>query len=202
MSLVYAVILAAGFSRRLGMDKLSQDLCGRTVLQRCIDQVIKCGVARVYVVIREREQINFIKRDDKVRFVINEESASGMASSIKVAIVKLEGNPDAVLIVNGDMPFFGVTNYKALLELWQNTDDGIAATYYMGDVRNPVIFSRKFLPDLLTIEGDRGAKKIVQKNFTNTKFLEIIDPDYLIDIDTPEDLEYSRSMCNFFLKSD
>lgn len=198
--MVYAIILAAGFSRRMGMDKLSLDLCGRPVLQRCIDQVLESGIERAYVVIREREQANFIVKNPRVHFIINDESASGMASSIRVAVMKMEGNPDAVMIVNGDMPFFGKENYQKLLDLWEQTDDGIACSYYMGDIRNPVVFAKSFFSDLLGIEGDRGAKKIVQKRLPNVKFMEIRDPDYLIDIDTIEDLEYARSMCNRFLK--
>lgn len=196
MPLVYAVILAAGYSRRMGSDKLSMDLCGKAVLQHSIDQVIKSGVSRVLVVIREAEQAERYTKTENVRFVINREAQVGMSSSIRAALGVLDSEPDAVLIVNGDMPFYGTANYARLISLWEETDQGIAASYYMNEIRNPVIFSARFFGDITTIEGDRGAKEIVQKNLSEVKFMEILDPNLLVDIDTIEDLEYARSMCN------
>lgn len=196
MPVIYAIILAAGYSRRMGSDKLSMDLCGKKVLQHAIDQVFDSGADSVYVVIREPEQADAFHRTKNTSFVVNSEAIVGISSSIRTAINQMDGREDAVLIVNGDMPFFGSSNYRALIDLWNQTDQGIAASYYMGDVRNPVIFARRFLSELLEINGDRGAKSIVQKNLSDVKFLEILDPDYLMDIDTPEELEYARSMCN------
>lgn len=198
MRRIHAIVLAAGFSRRMGMDKLSQDLCGKPVIQRCINQLLASGIERVYVVIRENEQSRTLVPNDRVSFIMNKEAASGMASSIRAAILHLEGDPEAVMIVNGDMPFFSVRNYTALVRLWEESDGGIASAYHMGEIRNPVIFSRRFFTDLLSVEGDRGAKAIVQKNQVYVKFLEILDPHYLMDIDTPEELDLARSMCNAF----
>lgn len=199
MPVIYAIILAAGYSRRMGFDKLSPDLCGKKVLQHAIDQVFESGVDRVYVVIREPEQANAFQKTENTTFIVNSEALVGMSSSIRAAINQMDGREDAVLIVNGDMPFFGKSNYRELIDLWNQTDKGIVASYYMGDVRNPVIFSKKFLRNLLEIDGDRGAKAVVQKNLSDAKFMEILDPDYLFDIDTVEELEYARSMCNRLL---
>ena len=196
MAEIYGVILASGFSRRLGMDKLSQELCGKPVLQWCIDQVLASGVDRVYVVTRDNYRNNSLREDARVRFIFNDDPASGMSSSIKAAITKMEGTPDAVMIVNGDMPFYGVHNYRELISLWLDTDDGIASSYYEGETMPPAIFSRKFFSDLLGLAGDRGAKKIIQRNLSEVKFLRVNDPDCFVDIDTIEDLVYARSMCN------
>lgn len=198
MNRIYAVVLAAGFSRRMGMDKLSQDLCGKPVIQRCIDQLLDSGIESVYVVIREREQADHITPDERLHFILNEESTSGMSSSIRVAIIGMNDEPDAVLVVTGDMPFFGSGNYRALVDLWNETDGGIASAYHNGEIRNPVIFSRRFFQQLLTIEGDRGARGIVQQNQVYVKFLEITNPDFIMDIDLPGELEYARTMCNYF----
>ncbi len=196
MAVIYGVILASGFSRRLGIDKLSQELCGKPVLQWCIDQVLASGVGRVYVVTRDNHRNDRTVEDPRVRFIINDDPASGMSSSIKAAITKMEGNPDAVMIVNGDMPFYGVQNYRKLISLWLDTDDGISSSYYSGETMPPAIFSRKYFSDLLGLAGDRGAKKIIQGNISEVKFLAIEDPDCFVDIDTMEDLVYARSMCN------
>lgn len=199
MPVIYAVILAAGYSRRMGVDKLSLDLCGKPVLQHVIDQVFHSGVDGVYVVIREPEQAAFYRRSENTTFVVNSEATVGMSSSIRIAINQMDGREEAVLMVNGDMPFFGVPNYRNLIDLWTQTDEGIAASYYMGEIRNPVIFARRFFSKLLEIDGDRGARNVVQSNLSDVKFMEILDPDYLMDIDTLEELEYARSMCNRLL---
>ncbi len=199
MSEVYGIILASGFSRRFGSDKLSQELCGKPVIQWCIDQVLSSGASMVYVIIRESKGGYHIRADPKVRFILNEDPATGMSSSIRAAITKMDGNPDAVIIVNGDMPFFGVENYRKLIGLWQATHDGISSSYYSGETMPPAVFSRRFFSDLIELQGDRGAKRIIQKNLSEVKFLSIEDPDTLMDIDTIEDLVYARSMCNRLL---
>ncbi len=199
MAQVYGIILASGFSRRFGEDKLSQDLCGKPVLQWCIDQLMASGVQCVCVVTRDSQKNVGHGEDSRIRFVLNEDPASGMSRSIRAALTKLEGDPDAVMIVNGDMPFYGVKNYRKLIALWEETDGGIAASYHSGVAMPPSIFSRAYYPDLLELEGDRGAKKIIQKNISEVKFLRIDDPDCFTDIDTVEDLVYARSMCNRLL---
>lgn len=196
MAEIYGIILASGFSRRLGMDKLSQELCGKPVLQWTIEQVLSSGVDRVYVVTRDSHRNDYRGESEKVHFIINDDPASGMSSSIKAAITKMDGTPDAVMIVNGDMPFFGVENYRNLISLWLDTDEGISSSYCFGETMPPAIFSRKYFSDLLGLAGDRGAKKIIQKNLSEVKFLRINDHDCFIDIDTLEDLVYARSMCN------
>lgn len=199
MAVVYGIILASGFSRRLGVDKLSQELCGKPVLQWCIDQVLSSGVDRVYVVTRERQKADRTQDVDRLHFIFNDDPTSGMSSSIKAAITRMDGNPDAVMIVNGDMPFYGAGNYRKLLQLWNDTDEGISSSYFSGETMPPAIFSSRFFPDLLGLDGDRGAKKIIHRNISEVKFLEIDDPDCFVDIDTMEDLVYARSMCNRLL---
>lgn len=193
---VYGVVLASGFSRRFGEDKLSQDLCGKPVLQWCIDQLLSSGVDCVCIVTRDSMKERDLGGDDRLKFVINDDPAAGMSRSIRAALTKLEGNPDAVMIVNGDMPFYGAENYRKLIALWEETDGGIAASYHSGETMPPSIFSRKYFSDLLALEGDRGAKKVIHKNVSEVKYLSIEDPDCFTDIDTMEDLVYARSMCN------
>ncbi len=199
MAQVYGIILASGFSRRFGEDKLSQDLCGKPVLQWCIDQLLSSGVQCVCVVTRDSRKDIDPGEDGRIKFVVNEDPAIGMSGSIRAAITKLEGDPEAVMIVNGDMPFYGVKNYRKLISLWEETDGGIAASYHSGTAMPPSIFSKSYYTDLLELEGDRGAKKVIQKNISEVKFLRIDDPDCFIDIDTVEDLVYARSMCNRLL---
>lgn len=196
MAQVYGIILASGFSRRFGEDKLSQDLCGKPVLQWCIDQLLSSGVQCVCVVTRDSQRNLSLGGDERIKFVINEDPAAGMSRSIRAAITKLEGDPEAVMIVNGDMPFYGVENYRKLIALWKDTDGGIAASYHSGTAMPPSIFSKDYYSDLLELEGDRGARKVIQKNISEVKFLMIDDPDCFTDIDTVEDLIYARSMCN------
>jgi molybdenum cofactor cytidylyltransferase len=52
---------------------------------------------------------------------------------------------------------------------------------------NPVAFSRRHLPQLLALTGDRGARGIVRDNIVNE--VAVDDPGILLDIDTPPDLQ-------------
>ena len=73
-----AVVLASGFSRRLGADKVSQDICGRSVLNRVLGNILGAGIEKVVVVLRERSQARLVTENHKVSILYNENADAGI----------------------------------------------------------------------------------------------------------------------------
>ena len=63
---------------------------------------------------------------------------------------------------------------------------GIAAPVYQGQRGNPVGFSRQYLPQLLALQGDQGARSILRQYPVQQVVVD--DAGILQDIDTPADL--------------
>jgi molybdenum cofactor cytidylyltransferase len=110
---------------------------------------------------------------------------TGMAASLAHALAHAGKDAQGFIIALGDMPHVQpstIQSLKAALE----RGAGIAAPMYRGQRGNPVGFSRDYLPQLLALEGDQGARGIL-KHAPVTE-LEVDDSGILQDVDTPADL--------------
>ncbi len=190
-----AVVLASGFSRRLGADKVSQDICGRNVLSRVVENVLGAGIEKIVVVLRERSQARLVPESQKVSLLFNENADAGMSSAIKLAILRAEHDYDGFLFLNGDMPFFSAESIARLTRLWEKNPHKITCIRHKGVMRGPVIFPRRYTGQLLNLEGERGGRELLMANNPDVVCIDITDPDQMVDIDTGEDLERAREIC-------
>lgn len=186
-----AVVLAAGFSRRMGVDKLSLAWRGRTVL----DWVLNAACALDHVVLvggpdnlRYRRSS---KGQDSPCAIVRVESplaGSGQAESLKSGLAALpEGVPGAMVLL-GDMPL--VTP-----ELVVRLAEGFRAGRFLvplcqGRRGNPVTIPAEWFPKVMNLAGDIGARPFLESPGAPVDFLETNDQAVLKDIDTPDD--YSR----------
>ena len=117
---------------------------------------------------------------------------TGMAASLAHAVAYSVAHvdqaiPDAQgwIVALGDMPHVQPSTIQSLKTALEH-GAGIAAPMYRGQRGNPVGFSRHYLPQLLALEGDQGARGILKHSAVAE--LEVDDSGILQDIDTPADL--------------
>jgi molybdenum cofactor cytidylyltransferase len=159
------VVLAAGSSSRLGRPKQEIVFEGETLLVRAV-RLARETCEEVIVV------DNFL----------NPNAAEGIASSIRAGVA--EAPEDArILILLCDQPRITTDHLRALID----TDAPIAATGYSGIAGVPAIFAPRFREELLALEGDRGARVVIERHRDQTTVLKF--PAAAIDIDTPDDLQ-------------
>ena len=118
---------------------------------------------------------------------------TGMAASLAHAIAHAnKAAPDAQgwIVALGDMPHVQPSTIQSLKTALEQgariAVPMIAAPMYRGQRGNPVGFSRHYLPQLLALEGDQGARGILKHSAVTE--LEVDDSGILQDIDTPADL--------------
>ncbi len=127
--------------------------------------------------------------DPSVRVVRNPEATEGMASSIRRGIAALPGSAPAVLLLVIDQPAVEVSLLRRLLQLHIAQKEAVPVACAYGDSLGiPAILPARFFPELLTLEGDRGAKPILLRE----NALTIPFPEGAWDLDTPEDLRFTR----------
>lgn len=197
MSKVGAVLLAAGASRRFGADsKLVADFRGEPLLRRVARTLCECALADVVVVTGHGAQIcRDAVQGLPVRCVHNETWQRGMGTSIATGIAALDPALEGTFIVPGDMPFLGEPLIRKLHEQF-SASGGRAIVYPAtpdGGQRNPVLWPRRFFPELSALTGDTGAKLLLRTHARDAAAVIVDDASTFLDVDTPAELEAARA---------
>ena len=180
------VILAAGSSTRFGSNKLLHVMPdGRSLLSTTVSKY--CSVfEKVVVVVRSVDPlvVNALQ-PLKVSSVVCEDSAQGMSQSICCGVKAVE-HADSILIALADMPFVNISTIALLKKAM--TPDGIVAPVHSGKRGHPVGFGKKFFKRLLELEGDVGARRLLQECGSSVVTVEVTDKGVLKDVDSLDDL--------------
>jgi molybdenum cofactor cytidylyltransferase len=129
-----------------------------------------------------------------VKFVRNPEFAGGLASSVKAGIAAVPDSADGAVICLGDMPLISAQLIDRLIETFA-PDRGhlIAVPVSEGRRGNPVLWSRRFFKELMTLDGDIGARHLITKHAEALAEVPVDGDSAFLDIDTPAALEAARS---------
>lgn len=184
---LFVMIMAAGGSRRFGGIKQLIELDGKSLLKRVIDTATQTLGNRVKVVLGLKS--NKLQREADgydVEVVVNRDWENGIASSLRAGIGALPERCKGVLIIFCDQPLINQTHLQQMIETWKQQHDKIISSEYADTIGVPVIFPRRYFQDILELEGDTGAKSIIENNLDNVVRISI--PEAEVDIDTQEDL--------------
>lgn len=177
------VLLAAGLSRRYGtVGKLVADFRGRPLALHAAETIGALPFARRIAVCRAGDDdLAGLLEEAGFSVVRNPDTARGLASSLAIG-VEAAGQPEALLICLADMPMIDAGHLRTLLD--RLTPGGIVASVDgpNGAPTPPAAFSREHLPELLRIEGDKGARHLLQ-----IAERVVAPATTLADFDTPED---------------
>ncbi|MHC6225731.1 nucleotidyltransferase family protein [Pseudomonas sp. X10] len=183
---VAALVLAAGYSQRFGSDKRQQRLDNG---QRLLEASLALPCARlneVWLVLRPDEA--WLQLPPGVRVVQGASTRLGMGHSIAAGVeqLALASQAEAVAIFLADMPFIQPGTLDALLA--RSAAGRICLPSHQGRMGHPVVFGRAFWPQLCQLEGDSGARTVLQRHHEAVHRVEVDDPGILMDIDHPADL--------------
>ena len=185
---VYALILAAGGSRRMGRPKQLLHWQGRTLLEQAIDNARRVLPGRVIVVLgADAESIENSVVLGSVVTVRNPGWQEGIASSIRAGIKALPASAEALLVQLCDQPLIDSKHLSALLDAWHCEPERIAASRYHSTVGVPALFPAAYFDRLSTLTGDQGAKRLLIESDEN--LLKIPFAGAELDIDTPDDFK-------------
>lgn len=186
------IILAAGESSRFGSPKQNLIYQGKTLLQRAIQTALTClHCEKVIVVLGANESIIRENIADQVVHIIhNPDWHQGMGSSISVGvkeILQLKPGITSIILMLCDQPFVDSFLISQLMEKKDVNDCGIIACAYRDILGAPALFDVKYFQELMNLQGQEGAKKIIEAHADDVFTLPF--PLGAIDIDTDDDLE-------------
>ncbi|TPI83238.1 molybdopterin-binding/glycosyltransferase family 2 protein [Mesorhizobium sp. B2-8-9] len=185
------VLLAAGRSSRMGgPNKLLALFDGEPLVRRTAGRALASKAAATVVVTgHQRERVRSALGGLGVTFVDNSDFADGLASSLKAGIAKVAPDAAGALIVLGDMPGVSSKDLDSLIDAFRRAGGrSVVRASYQGKRGNPVLLPRSLFAAVAQLEGDTGARHLVE-----AEGLDVIDVEIgqgaSIDVDTREALE-------------
>ena len=193
---IHAVILAGGQSKRMGTkNKLLVPINGKPMIALTVETIIASKASSVAAVTGfEHQKIQEAIKNSNIEFIHNKNFQNGISSSVVTAIKSAPEDCSAILIGLGDMPKITVSHINKLIDAYNPLEGrAICVPTWKGKRGNPVLWARRFFPEMLQLKGDFGAKELMGKYAELVVEVEMNDNGIIIDIDTPEALEAFRN---------
>jgi molybdenum cofactor cytidylyltransferase len=189
---IAAVVLAAGQSTRMAPYNklLVADRAGKPMVVRVIDNVLSSRARPVVVVLGHRaEEIRPALGGRPVQIVEAPDYARGLSASLKSGIAAVPAEAAAALVCLGDMPLVTGRMLDRLIEAW-DPDEGraIVVPTHQGRPGNPILWDRRFFPEISELSGDTGARSLLARYPEQVAEVEIGEDAVLRDFDTVDSL--------------
>ena len=189
---VAAVVLAAGRSRRMAPQNklLISGPSGKPIITRVVDNVLSSAARPVLVVTgHQAEEVERALGARPVRFVHAPDYALGLSASLRAGIAAVPPECAGAIVCLGDMPLVTGRMIDRLLAAF-DPDEGraIVLPNFRGKQGNPMLWDRRFFPEIMAVSGDTGARFLLARHMEVAAEVEMADDAVLRDIDTPEAL--------------
>lgn len=175
----------------MGKPKQLLPVAEDTLIELALKTAIEARVDDIYCILGANfKEIQSIVEKYSVEIVENKDWENGLGKSIAVgtsAILKKEPQTEGILILLADQPWVDGSYLEKLISRFEDRPDAIIASDYGGFHGVPAIFAKAYFEQLQELEGDNGAKELL--NSRKMPIISVKSPEKLDDIDTPADYE-------------
>jgi molybdenum cofactor cytidylyltransferase len=188
---IAAIVLAAGQSTRMGaVNKLLADIGGKPLVRRVVEAALASRARPVIVVTgHERARVEGALAGLDIRFVHNSDFADGLSASLRRGIGAVPDDADGAVVCLGDMPQVRAALIDGLIGAFDPERGALIVVPTVDGKRgNPVLWSRRFFPELTKLEGDVGARHLIGRYGEALVEVPVDDRSSFVDVDTPEAL--------------
>jgi len=186
--LIWALVLAAGESRRMGRSKQLLPFENQTILETVIDHIVQSTVDETLVVLgSNREKIEEVIKDLPVKSVYNPSYKEGMLSSAQKGFGLLPEEAEAALIFLGDQPKIPTSVIDQVIRAYHSSEKGIVLPVYDQKRGHPVLISTKYREEVAHLNHQIGLRELIHNHPEDILEVDLDSSSILEDIDTPED---------------
>lgn len=196
------LILAAGYSSRMGAFKPLLPIGDLTAIQRISSTFRNAGILTVIGVTGfQRELLTSCFEPEGITEVYNPDFEKGMFTSIKAGITKAIADPreslDGFLLLPVDCPLVPPEVMEQILRKHEEEPEAFIVPCYMGKKGHPLFIPAKYAEEILTYEGEGGLKAVINRYEDKLIRLDTGTEAVVLDMDTPEGYE---EILNFYRK--
>jgi len=186
-----AIVLSAGFSRRMGSFKPLLPFGSATVIERVIATIRDAGVETIRVVVGwNADALTPVLDRCAAPWVRNERFADGMYTSVQAGVRSLPPDVAAFFLLPGDMPLLHGGTLVRLIAEWDSRPGGVLYPCHEGRRGHPPLIASQYIPEILRETPPGGLRELLARHAADARNIEVPDPGILADLDTPE--EYRR----------
>jgi len=190
--MIWAMILAAGESQRMGVPKLLLPFGKSTIIETIVESVISSRVNQTLVVLGSRSpEIRERIRRFPVLTTFNPSYRKGMLSSVQRGAAVLPHSCEAVVVVLADQPSVRATMIDSLIETFHRQKKGIIVPVYQKKRGHPFIVDLKYREEINELNPETGLRELLLRHPDDIFEVGVPNPSILHDIDTAAD--YSQA---------
>ena len=193
---IAALVLAAGRSTRMGgPNKLLAEIGGRPLVRIAVNEALGSRAKPVVVVTgHQRDRVDAALQGLNVQIAHNPDYAEGLSTSLRTGLNALPADVDGVVVLLADMPQVDAQLIDRLIAAFDPEKGALAVVPTIDGKRgNPVLWSRRFFPDLLTVEGDVGARHLIGQYAEAVVEVPVTGKGAFADVDTPDALSAAKA---------
>lgn len=196
---IAGIILAAGMSKRFGSPKQLLKVGGEFIINRVVDAALNSLLDSVTLVLGHcHEQILPVlgarAGAPDLKVVIIHDYREGLSRSLHRGVLSIRSHYSACMFLLGDQPLLTPETINHLIAQYRLSAKDICVPLYREKRKNPTLFSRRYYDRLLAIEGDVGARAIIDDEPEKVLFVPTDRPNDFQDVDTPDDLVLAESL--------
>ncbi len=199
--MIHIIYMAAGNSRRFGSNKLFYELDGKPMYRHMLERLIEIKdrynklksdspVIDITVVTRYREILDYCSSIPDCHAVLSPDSEKGISYTIKAGIMAVQeqkktGMQDYYMFAVADQPYLKSQSVIKLIDRVLENTGGKQLAFSLrcgAAVGNPCVFHSSLIPQLLSLEGDKGGRSVAKKY--DCVYVDIADERELMDIDS------------------
>ena len=194
--MIYGVILAAGEGKRMGKVKLTLPLGNKKLIEWVLQAAKLTPLDKYFLVVRPEDK-DIIKTGKKwgAEIVLNPEYKSGMSTSIKKALLKINTQEaEGFFLILGDQPLINPSILFKMIRAFTLDKKEMVVPFYKEKRGNPVLFDICWKDELMAVTGDLGGRVLIKAHPERIKRFKISDESILLDIDREEDYEKMKTI--------
>ena len=187
---IAGVLLAAGYSSRMGAFKPLLPLGNEPVVTHCIKSMQNVPLHSIIVVVGyQSDQIIPLLKEEHVDWVFNPEYPTGMFSSIKAGIRKIPDSASGCFLSLVDSPLVPSFVYQEMINVHKEHPTSLIVPCYRGKKGHPLLIPSTLFPELLAYSGEKGLKFITDLHDEEMIRLEVSSEAVVMDMDTWQEYE-------------